>query len=208
MGHSDEGVLAKWSLADARCAEPTGTGSSVDDMSERFANALPSAWQQLPEDEHRRYSKQFYNDFDFRANTSPEGWPAVKEPADSVTYDLSVIPDGPKRGAAYDAINAEALRAFVWAMPEVEKLLVLDWQHPSYWFDPKVQALTWRAEWEVPVYPDGDYFSFLTPDFSEGTFGHPWEQTICVFGERLVGSLGLSLGGWLPTKRVGGHPRD
>jgi hypothetical protein len=37
-----------------------------------------------------------------------------------------VIPDGARRGSAYDAINAEALRAFVWALPEAASLVVLD----------------------------------------------------------------------------------
>lgn len=115
-----------------------------------------------------------------------------------------MIEDGAPRGAAYDAVNAEALRAFVWALPDVDEFLALDWQHPGYRFRPAAQALTWRAEWRVPVYPDGDYFAFLTPDLSEGTFGHPWERTICVIGERMCSSLGASLSTWLPTKRRDG----
>ena len=58
----------------------------------------------------------------------------------------------------------------------------------------------------MPVYPDGDYFAFLSEDFSEGTFGHPWEKTICVLGERLVRSFGRSLETWLPIKRENGRP--
>jgi hypothetical protein len=88
-------------------------------------------------------------------------------------------------------------------LPEAETLLALDWQHPAYRFSPARQALTWAPEWKIPVYPDGDYFAFLTEDFTEGTFGHPWERTICVFGERLVGSLGGSLATWLPVERRG-----
>jgi hypothetical protein len=85
-------------------------------------------------------------------------------------------------------------------LPNAE-LIVLDWQHPAYRFRPADQALTWRAEWRVPVYPDGDYYAFLTNDFTEGTFGHPWENTLCVIGERLGASLGRSLETWLPIKR-------
>jgi hypothetical protein len=44
----------------------------------------------------------------------------------------------------------------VWALSDVEELLVLDWQHPAYRFRPAVQAVTWQAEWSVPVYADGD----------------------------------------------------
>lgn len=50
----------------------------------------------------------------------------------------------------------------------------------------------------------GDYYAFLTPDLEEGTFGHPWEQTLCVIGRRMVDSLGRSLGTWLPVKRENG----
>lgn len=34
-----------------------------------------------------------------------------------------------------------------------------------------------------------------------GTFGHPWEQTLCVFGEPLVSALAPLLTSWLPIKR-------
>ncbi len=40
--------------------------------------------------------------------------------------------------------------------------------------------------WSIPVLPDGDYYIFLSPDFRFGTFGHPWEETICVFGQELL----------------------
>lgn len=43
------------------------------------------------------------------------------------------------------------------------------------------------------MFPNGDYYTFARPDFSEGTFGHPWERTLCVFGPRLVETLGRTL---------------
>ncbi len=88
-------------------------------------------------------------------------------------------------------------------MPD-EELTVLDWQHPAYRFLPSRQALTWRPEWAVPVYPDGDYYAFLTADLNEGTFGHPWEQTLCVIGGRLGETLATSLATWLAIKRRSG----
>lgn len=175
-------------------------------MSERFAVPPPNAWVELDRNEYDAVWNRFDERFGFRAGVDPDTWPAIREPRPSVTFDLSVISDGAKRGAAYDAINAEALRAFVWAIPDRSQLIVLDWQHPAYRFYPANQALTWRAEWKVPVYPDGDYFAFLTEDFTEGTFGHPWEQTICVIGERLVETLGRSWATWLPIKRRDGVP--
>lgn len=54
---------------------------------------------------------RFDERFGLRVGVDPSAWPAIREPTPSITFDLSVIPDGPTRGAAYDAINAEALRA-------------------------------------------------------------------------------------------------
>ena len=171
-------------------------------MSERFAGE-PGAptFIELDEAEYGHVWSRFDDLFGFRASTTAEGWPAIKEPSPSLTFDLSVIAEGAQRGAAYDAINAEALRAFVWALPDVELWLALDWHHPAYWFRPTALALTWQPVWTIPVYPDGDYFSFLVPDMTVGTFGHPWEQTLCVFGDALIESLGASLATWLPTLR-------
>jgi hypothetical protein len=175
-------------------------------VSERFASTPDAAWVELDRKEYDANWARFDERFGFRAGVDPESWPAIREPSPSVTFDLSVIPDGARRGAAYDAINAEALRAFVWAIPDRHELIVLDWQHPGYRFYPAAQALTWQAEWKIPVYPDGDYFAFLTEDYTEGTFGHPWEKTICVMGERLIDSLAHSWSTWLPIKRRDGAP--
>ena len=86
-----------------------------------------AAWQELDRADYDRYWARFDRAFGFRPGVGPDSWPAISEPVPSVTYDLSVVRDGPERGAAYDAINAEALRAFVWSMPEISELVVLDW---------------------------------------------------------------------------------
>jgi hypothetical protein len=173
-------------------------------MSERFASPSDAAWVDVDRNEYDALWARFHERFGFRTGVDPDSWPAIHEPSPSVTFDLSIISDGARRGAAYDAINSEALRAFVWAMPDRHELIALDWQHPAYRFVPANQALTWQAEWKIPVYPDGDYFAFLSEDYAEGTFGHPWEQTICVMGERLIDSLARSWATWLPVKRENG----
>ncbi|SDJ08406.1 Protein of unknown function [Frankineae bacterium MT45] len=177
-------------------------------MSERFASRPAPAWTDIDEQDCKALWARFDQRFSFRAGVDPKLWPAIREPSPSVTFDLSVLRDGAQRGAAYDAINAEALRAFVWALPDCDEVIALDWQHPAYRFNPANQALTWGAEWKIPVYPDGDYSAFLTEDYSEGTFGHPWEQTICVMGERLVDSLARSWATWLPVKRKRGVTQE
>ncbi|MET4613081.1 hypothetical protein ABIC28_004081 [Rhodococcus sp. PvR044] len=94
---------------------------------------------------------------------------------------------------------------FVTEFADDPTFVVLDWQHPGYSFDAGTHAATPDAEWRVPVYPNGDYYIFAREGFAEGTFGHPWEQTLCVFGERLVATLGRTLATWLPQKRINGQ---
>lgn len=165
----------------------------------------PQAWTELADADHERAWATFSARHHFRASPHLDGWPAIHEPTPSLTFDLATISDGPRRAAAYDAINAEALRCSLWALEDIDELVVLDWQHPTHMMRPHVQALTDPTHWKVPVYPDGDYYAFLTPDFTEGTFGHPWEKSLCVMGPRLINSLGRSLSTWLPLLRRDGQ---
>ncbi|ABS03839.1 DUF2716 domain-containing protein [Kineococcus radiotolerans] len=163
------------------------------------------AWTELTHTDHQQAWAAFHARYHFRASPHPEDWPAIHEPTPSLTFDLTAINDGAQRAAAYDAINAEALRCFLWALHDVDELLVLDWQHPTHILRPHQQALTDPTHWQVPVYPDGDYCAFFTPDLTEGTFGHPWEKSLCVIGPRLIDSLGRSLSTWLPLLRQDGQ---
>ncbi|WP_417554098.1 DUF2716 domain-containing protein [Microbispora sp. NBC_01189] len=46
------------------------------------------------------------------------------------------------------------------------------------------------------------YSAFLQEDMTTGIFGHPWEWTLCAFGEPTAGSLVTLLTSWLPVKRA------
>jgi hypothetical protein len=84
------------------------------------------------------------NGFAFRTGTRPEQWPGIDEPDDSVTFDLSPIFDGGRArfAAGNDAVNAEVISAFVWLCPPEERLLLLDWQHRSFWLVPHLPAVS------------------------------------------------------------------
>ncbi|MFJ4223927.1 DUF2716 domain-containing protein [Microbacterium sp. NPDC089695] len=170
------------------------------------ASSSRPGWREMDPADRESAWDRFEARYGFRASVDPSGWPAISEPTPSITFDLSAIPSGPELVAAFAAVNAEALRCFVWALGDVDEFVVLDWQHTGWWFDPRLDDAP--VQWDdvnrsqPTVFPDGDYFAFLSPDLSEGTFGHPWEQTLCVMGERLVGTLGRTLATWLPVVRV------
>lgn len=165
------------------------------------------AWEQIPPERYDDYWAPFDARFQFRAGVRPDQWPAIREPAPSVTFDLSpVFVDSGRSGfaAGQDAVNALGLLAMTRVTAVTERLLVLDWQHPCHWFWPHRQAISEDIAWPVAVFPNGDYYAFLTEDMTAGTFGHPWEQTLCVFGDRFVGVLAPMLSSWLPVRRSSG----
>lgn len=159
------------------------------------------AWEQIPD--YERYWSPFDERFHFRPGMDPKTWPAIDEPPGSVTLDLSPIFARDNRGFVADeaAVNDLVLDAFTKTFPSNSRLVALDWQHPAYWFWAHRQT-TLDEPWRVPPFPNGDYFILVTEDLSQGTFGHPWEQTLCVFGPDLVGALVPRLSDSLPIKRT------
>ena len=162
-------------------------------------------WTPLAEND--QYWRRFADRFQFRPGIAPELWPAIRDLVPSLTFDIS---GGNEVGASWasrhDAINAEALRCFVTEFDDPH-FVVLSWQRQGYLLDAAAHAEKPGAPWRVPVCPNGDYSVFLRPDLTAGTFGHPWEQTLCVFGDTLVGTLGRTLATWLPLKRIDGVAR-
>ena len=134
------------------------------------------------------------------------GFPLTREfqePAPPVTFDLSPIFTGSpsEYEAGKNAINALTVLAITRIAPPAGRMLILDWQHPSHWYWPHKQHDWQEVLCPVLPFPDGDYHAYLTEDMTTGTFGHPWEQTLCVFGGQLIDALHPMLAAWLPVKR-------
>lgn len=109
---------------------------------------------------------------------------------------LSFAHEGARFAAAEAPITAAALRALLWIADE-EELTALDWQHIAYRYSPAKHPLADIA-WPVPVFPNGDYYVHTTSDLRWGTFAHPWQQSLIIWGEDLVRTLGAELLTWLP----------
>jgi len=139
--------------------------------------------------------------FAFRPDFHEREQPAIRLADDCLVLDLAEVfaHDGPRFAAGEAAINASALRAFVWLSAE-DELTALDWQHPAYRYSPALQSLT-DAIAGVPVFPNGDYFAHMTQNLRWGTFGHPWQQTLTIWGADLVDTLDVELLTWLPRHR-------
>ncbi len=144
------------------------------------------AWIELP---HHRYTEvwdRFDETFQFRPSVRPENWPAFREPDPFVTWDIGELlrefdPGLDPRATPYNLALLAALQEFV---PEDEPVLALDWQHTSYEFYPhRFRRPEEPANWCIPALPSGEYHIFVTEDYRLGSLGHPWEETLCVFGQ-------------------------
>lgn len=162
-------------------------------------DAQTSSWTEMTKPEMDRAWDRFYPEFAFRPSPYPKDFPGIREPSPSRTYALprdagSSLSDGQTgrlmlSSADGDMLHDRFLAAFRACTPSGGRLAVLDWNHNCHWFAPHTEPHAWRTS----VVPDGDYYIFLAEDFSWGTFGHPWEWTICVFGEPLLAALGESI---------------
>jgi hypothetical protein len=159
-----------------------------------------AAWEEITAEKYEDFWGPFKARFNFKSTLWRQS--AINEPAPSVTVDLAPILAGTRAEAAAGelAVNALALVAMTRAFADTDRLLVLDWQHPSWWFRPHLHAEADDPQWAIPVVPDGDYHVFLTEDMSTGTFAHPGEETLCVWGT-LLPFLAPMLTAWLPVKR-------
>lgn len=159
-------------------------------------------WSRLTDSDHERVWDDFVDLTSFR-RVRPGGWPGILEPSPSVTWDLArERPTCPKMvwhfAAEPDDVNVLLHDAFKACVDRDEWLYVLDWQHPGYRFWPhRLTKPENAASWVVPVFPDGDYYIFLSQDLSFGTFGHPWEASLCVHGDPLLEAVELRNSGTL-----------
>ncbi|WP_060915462.1 DUF2716 domain-containing protein [Microbacterium oleivorans] len=168
------------------------------------------AWEPLTDDENDRAWDEFDARFRF-VPTGGEARPAIEDPDPSITFDLEPLRAAGAPGlfrASWDSVEASARRAFLSAFGDDVALLVLDWNHNGYRLRPAEDVPPPIAPDGFPllpsVLPDGDYYIHATPDLKEGTFAHPWEPSLCVFGPQMVRMLGAELRTWLPVLRERG----
>ena len=163
-----------------------------------------NAWEEIKDDQvDYKLWATFDQLYQFKLNSQRGNSPAITEPLGSITFDLAIIfntEDPIKFNAKQTTVNTLIIEAFKTVFSVDQRIVVLDWQHPSYWFRPGYLADVTGGQGILP-FPDGDYHIFLTEDMTQGTFGHPWEQTLCVFGAELTNVLAPKLTQQLPIKR-------
>ena len=146
------------------------------------------AWIELSSSEEDKIWASVYERLGFKPSVHEKDFPGFKEPTPSVTYSFRDI-----WGDDFLELNAdlnEKAHAIIRSATTADAFVyALDWQHQGYKFYPDRAGSAGNDEWIIPALPDGDYHLFVEKSLAFGWLGHPWEQTICVFGQPLLVAL-------------------
>ncbi len=156
------------------CREATGSNPRRPPNSLESREAYMAAWEELSRTEYDAVWDRFERRFEFRPSIYESDWPGIREPAPSVTFDISgFYRRDPRASEAMEwDLNLCVLEALRRCTGPSRWLYALDWQHDAYRFYPhrRFEHSDPRA-WLVPVLPDGDYYIFLAEGFEFGIFG-------------------------------------
>ncbi|MFB7357473.1 DUF2716 domain-containing protein [Streptomyces gardneri] len=146
--------------------------------------------------DHDSLCDAFKARFAFKPSTTY--YPAIEEPPHSVTWHVGDVTDtrhtyglrrdlpDDHRVARLQDIVERGLRARV---RPGEQLYSISWWHQGYRFDPVRVGGTGQPTWPGAACGEGDYYKLLTRDLRMGTFWHPWEESLCVFGADLLAEV-------------------
>jgi len=142
-------------------------------------------WIELLSSEKDEIWSSVYNRLGFKPSVYTKDFPGFKEPAPSITYSFSDI-----WGDGFEALSIDlhnkAHELFRRVTPSGDFLFALDWQHQCYKYFPDRIKSPDDNEWRIPALPNGDYYLFIEKSLKFGWLGHPWEQSICIFGQPLL----------------------
>ena len=140
-------------------------------------------YSRLESEEYNMVWDKFENIYKFTPSIYPEKWPGIKEPNPSITFTWRDLDGFNEKTEVLDKI---LISAFTVLSSENRIKYILDWQHTCY----KLIDLNSSTSYPLGTFPDGDYHIWLSKDLNCGTFGHPWEETICIIGEELISLVG------------------
>lgn len=170
-----------------------GQMSGKNSVQAMVRRTMDTPWEELPSNLYESLWTPVDKRFAFRPSTTE--FPGSQEPIDSATYSIGHVYGEAER---YSRLTLDLSRTLASALRDSTKptgfVNVLDWQHSSYRFWPHA-PFEYQSEedWPVPILPNGDYYLFLDPDLEFGILGHPWEQTICLFGSEFLNAVSRNL---------------
>jgi hypothetical protein len=135
----------------------------------------------------------------FAFNASMRQFPGVTEPEESITW--SNVLD------AADEVGPAVRRALTACVQPGELVFFADPYHQGSAADLHRVGGPGQPRWNASAIADGDYAINAPYDLRFGTFGHPWEDSLCVWGVDLLAEVSDELDALLPRLRTGGKKK-
>lgn len=128
---------------------------------------------------YEEISKEFETKFRFVPSIAPKKWPSILEPTPSFTLLMNK--------ELYEQNNLSAFFSISFnQLPDEHKIMYqLNWHH-QYYYAPKLFEY-------VNLYDPYDYEIALNKNMLCGTFSHPWEETLCIYGKELAAATKANL---------------
>ncbi|GLX23709.1 DUF2716 domain-containing protein [Streptomyces lavendulae] len=129
---------------------------------------------------------RLWGEFGFR--TKVVDMPGFAPPAPCATWPLGDPVEEHTR-----PVERAVRRALTAATAPGDRLYWMDWQHPCSDFDPHRVGRPGQPPWPGWAFPNGDFYLYLDTELRFGTFGHPWEPSLTVFGDPLLAAAEADL---------------
>lgn len=136
----------------------------------------------------------FYDTFSFNPSPNPEHWPSIKSNRVNLKIDIKNLWGDTYNETVFDDFEEKAIQAFTSINNDEEYVYVLDWQHDCYFVNMNrinefKNDLISKYNHSISFIPDGDYYIFITKNLENIWFGHPWEKTVTLFGDKLINAF-------------------
>jgi hypothetical protein len=117
---------------------------------------------------------------------------SVNSTLPKTTFDISKFYNSGFSEQAYEDLHRVAIFWFK-DIAINGKIFALKWQQSAYSFTPFLPfELDEFGEWLVPLFPNGDFEFFLSPDFSNGIFADGINFKITFWGSKIIDSLKIN----------------
>ena len=147
----------------------------------------------LDDNEYKKTWDTVYKKLNFKPSTNKGETPFdIDKPF--VVYDLTQVSE-----QNIDDFDEVISNTFSNCIGDDEYMYALDWQHSGFRYNPRIRieqrSLYIKDEcyqnggynaFFPDFFPDGDYYFFISINFDWGYLGHPWQQKVWVFGEKLI----------------------
>jgi len=148
-------------------------------------------WKTLSQNDYNIIWDKFYKDFSFKPSINPESFPSIKTDKPIMKFSISKLFGKTYNEEITKDFVQKGIDAFVEITNKGEYIIALEWQSECFYIDPRQLIPETMLDDEssssiVSFIPDGDYYIFITKDFENIWFGHPWEKTITIIGNKLI----------------------